>query len=185
MPDPAAADGTPAEIAVAFADTYRMLNNRISIFLSLPLTKLDTLSLQKRLNAIGKTEDAPMKSTPAPRISERRPIRSLSRAVNRAGPVARRRTFAPLGACATTQERMDGWVGTTDAHLLSAWGAPDRKAKAGGGIMAHPSGPAAGVRSLQTWWRAAVEVGLDEALHGDLLLHADHRIVVAGHAGIA
>jgi len=39
-----------------------------------------------------------------------------------------------LGACATTQERMNGWVGTTDAHLLSAWGAPDRKAKAGGGI---------------------------------------------------
>jgi ribulose 1,5-bisphosphate carboxylase large subunit-like protein len=31
---------------------------------------------------------------------------------------------------------------------------------AGGGIMAHPEGPAAGVRSLQTWWRAAVE-GLD------------------------
>ena len=31
---------------------------------------------------------------------------------------------------------------------------------AGGGIMAHPGGAAAGVRSLQTWWRAAVE-GLD------------------------
>ncbi len=28
---------------------------------------------------------------------------------------------------------------------------------AGGGIMAHPDGPAAGVRSLQTWWEAAVE----------------------------
>jgi ribulose-bisphosphate carboxylase large chain len=28
---------------------------------------------------------------------------------------------------------------------------------AGGGIMAHPSGPAAGVRSLQKWWEAAVE----------------------------
>ena len=28
---------------------------------------------------------------------------------------------------------------------------------AGGGIMAHPDGPAAGVRSLQTWWQAAVE----------------------------
>jgi len=28
-----------------------------------------------------------------------------------------------LGACATTQERMYGWVGTTDAHLLSTWGA--------------------------------------------------------------
>ncbi|NOS72735.1 MAG: ribulose 1,5-bisphosphate carboxylase, partial [Verrucomicrobia bacterium] len=28
---------------------------------------------------------------------------------------------------------------------------------AGGGIMAHPEGPAAGVRSLQKWWEAAVE----------------------------
>lgn len=28
---------------------------------------------------------------------------------------------------------------------------------AGGGIMAHPAGPAAGVNSLRTWWRAAVE----------------------------
>jgi ribulose-bisphosphate carboxylase large chain len=28
---------------------------------------------------------------------------------------------------------------------------------AGGGIMAHPDGPAAGVRSLQIWWKAAVE----------------------------
>ena len=28
---------------------------------------------------------------------------------------------------------------------------------AGGGIMAHPQGAAAGVRSLQQWWVAAVE----------------------------
>jgi ribulose-bisphosphate carboxylase large chain len=28
---------------------------------------------------------------------------------------------------------------------------------AGGGILAHPDGPAAGVRSLQKWWEAAVE----------------------------
>jgi ribulose-bisphosphate carboxylase large chain len=28
---------------------------------------------------------------------------------------------------------------------------------AGGGIMAHPDGPAAGVKSLQKWWAAAVE----------------------------
>jgi ribulose-bisphosphate carboxylase large chain len=32
---------------------------------------------------------------------------------------------------------------------------------AGGGIAAHPDGPAAGVRSLRTWWEAAVE-GLTE-----------------------
>jgi ribulose-bisphosphate carboxylase large chain len=35
---------------------------------------------------------------------------------------------------------------------------------AGGGIMAHPDGPAAGVRSLQKWWGAAVEgLTLDQA----------------------
>ena len=28
---------------------------------------------------------------------------------------------------------------------------------AGGGIMAHPDGPAAGVHSLQKWWEAAVK----------------------------
>jgi len=28
---------------------------------------------------------------------------------------------------------------------------------AGGGILAHPDGPAAGVHSLQKWWAAAVE----------------------------
>jgi ribulose-bisphosphate carboxylase large chain len=33
---------------------------------------------------------------------------------------------------------------------------------AGGGIMAHPAGPAAGVHSLQQWWVAAVE-GLTQA----------------------
>ena len=58
LPDPVAATGTEPEIALAFADTYRMLNNRISIFVSLPLTKLDKLSLQTQLDAIGKTKDA-------------------------------------------------------------------------------------------------------------------------------
>ena len=53
MPDPAKAVGNDAEIALAFADTYRMLNNRISIFVSLPLESLDRLSLQKRLDSIG------------------------------------------------------------------------------------------------------------------------------------
>ena len=37
MPDPAAAEGTEAERSFAFADAYRMLSNRISIFASLPL----------------------------------------------------------------------------------------------------------------------------------------------------
>jgi protein-tyrosine-phosphatase len=57
VPDPAAAEGTDAEIGLAFADTMRMLTNRINIFVSLPLAKLDRLSLQRRLDAIGKTKD--------------------------------------------------------------------------------------------------------------------------------
>ena len=56
MPDPAAVTGTEAEIAFAFADAYRMLNTRISIFVSLPMRSLDQLSLQKRLDEIGKTQ---------------------------------------------------------------------------------------------------------------------------------
>jgi protein-tyrosine-phosphatase len=58
LPDPAAVTGNEAEIGLAFADTYRMLNNRISILTSLPLRSLDKLSLQKHLDSIGKTEEA-------------------------------------------------------------------------------------------------------------------------------
>ncbi|MDR3487929.1 MAG: arsenate reductase ArsC [Bradyrhizobium sp.] len=54
LPDPVAAQGTDAEKAFAFADTFRMLSNRISIFVSLPFKSLDELSLQERLDAIGK-----------------------------------------------------------------------------------------------------------------------------------
>ncbi len=59
VPDPAAVRGSPAEIAMAFADAFRMLNNRISLMVSLPITSLDRLSLQRRLDAIGRTADQP------------------------------------------------------------------------------------------------------------------------------
>jgi arsenate reductase len=55
LPDPAAVDGTEAQKRFAFVDTMRMLNNRINIFINLPLAKLDQLSLRQRLDAIGKT----------------------------------------------------------------------------------------------------------------------------------
>jgi protein-tyrosine-phosphatase len=58
IPDPAAAKGNEAEVNLAFADAFRMLTNRISIFVNLPLRSLDQLSLQERLDAIGKTKDA-------------------------------------------------------------------------------------------------------------------------------
>lgn len=57
IPDPIAVIGSQAERRVAFAETYRQLNNRISIFVNLPIASLDQLSLQKRLDAIGKTAD--------------------------------------------------------------------------------------------------------------------------------
>jgi protein-tyrosine-phosphatase len=62
LPDPAAFEGSEAETAVVFADTYRMLNNRIGLFVNLPMKSLDRLSLQKRLNAIGKTTGEPAES---------------------------------------------------------------------------------------------------------------------------
>ena len=59
VPDLAAATGNEAEIALAFADTYRLLNNHITLFTSLPLASLDRLSLQRRLDDIGKPSGQP------------------------------------------------------------------------------------------------------------------------------
>lgn len=53
VPDPAAVEGSESEIALAFADAYRMLSQRISVFCSLPLANIDKLSLKKRLDEIG------------------------------------------------------------------------------------------------------------------------------------
>lgn len=54
LPDPAAVDGTEAEKRQAFADTFRMLYNRIGIFTNLPIAALDRLSLQHSLDEIGR-----------------------------------------------------------------------------------------------------------------------------------
>jgi arsenate reductase (thioredoxin) len=58
VPDPALATGSSAEVALAFKDTYRMLNHRIGIFAALPFRSLDRLSLQKKLRDIGQMESA-------------------------------------------------------------------------------------------------------------------------------
>ena len=55
IPDPAAAEGNEAERRLAFADAYRMLNNRIGAFISLPIASLDRMSLKRKLDAIGNT----------------------------------------------------------------------------------------------------------------------------------
>ncbi|WP_119167702.1 arsenate reductase ArsC [Algihabitans albus] len=53
LPDPAAATGSEAEKRYAFLETLRMLEQRIGIFVNLPMTSLDKLSLQRRLDEIG------------------------------------------------------------------------------------------------------------------------------------
>jgi arsenate reductase (thioredoxin) len=58
VPDPAKAKGNRAEIALAFKNVYRMLNQRIAIFVALPIRSLDKLSLQKQVDEIGRVEGA-------------------------------------------------------------------------------------------------------------------------------
>jgi arsenate reductase (thioredoxin) len=53
VPDPSAATGSEAEIERAFNDAFLVLNRRLSLFLALPLDKLDRLSLKRQLDAIG------------------------------------------------------------------------------------------------------------------------------------
>jgi protein-tyrosine-phosphatase len=65
VPDPSRAEGTEAERRLAFADTHRMLYQRIGIFVNLPLDSLDRLTLQKRLDEIGKSAATPAAAEPA------------------------------------------------------------------------------------------------------------------------
>ncbi len=65
IPDPAEATGTQAEIALAFKEAYRLLNQRIGIFTALPLHSLDRLSLQSKLRDIGRMEGSTARVTEA------------------------------------------------------------------------------------------------------------------------
>ena len=61
MPDPAVVAGPEAVKRAAFAETCRMMTNRISVFTSLPIESLDRLSLQKRLHDIGERRETRMR----------------------------------------------------------------------------------------------------------------------------
>jgi arsenate reductase len=56
MKDPVKVTGTDAEKALAFKDTYGALRRRLAAFVALPLDALDRISLQRRLDAIGREE---------------------------------------------------------------------------------------------------------------------------------
>jgi len=53
IPDPAAVEGSDAEKRKAFFTAYNQMYHRLSIFVNLPLDKLDRLSLKQRLDEIG------------------------------------------------------------------------------------------------------------------------------------
>ena len=57
LPDPVQATGNEIEQRLAFSEAFRMLRNRLTIFVSLPISSLDNLALQKNLDQIGRNTD--------------------------------------------------------------------------------------------------------------------------------
>lgn len=55
IPDPAAAKGTPEEIARAFREAFVVLDRRIGLFLSLPMATLDQLAIKRQIENIGRS----------------------------------------------------------------------------------------------------------------------------------
>jgi len=55
--DPSAVRGTDEEKRRAFFKAYNQLQNRLSIFVSLPLEKLDRLALKSKLDEIGRLRE--------------------------------------------------------------------------------------------------------------------------------
>lgn len=53
IPDPAAAEGKPEQIERAYSQAFATLDRRIGLFLSLPMSSLDQMALQKRIDEIG------------------------------------------------------------------------------------------------------------------------------------
>jgi len=58
VPDPKHAEGTDAERHLAFDEAYRMLGNRITLFLSLPMETLDRMALQQHIEEIRRHQAA-------------------------------------------------------------------------------------------------------------------------------
>jgi len=61
LPDPAEKTGAPAEIGLAFQETYKFLNRRIGVFNALPLGSIASIALEGKLREIGRMEGATAK----------------------------------------------------------------------------------------------------------------------------
>jgi arsenate reductase len=56
--DPAAVEGSEVEKWQAFRDAFHQLENRVKVFVNLPLDSLDRAKLREHLDAIGKTTES-------------------------------------------------------------------------------------------------------------------------------
>jgi hypothetical protein len=54
VPDPAAVQGSEAERQHALLDTYLALENRIKIFVALPIDKLDRMAIKRKVDEMGR-----------------------------------------------------------------------------------------------------------------------------------
>jgi arsenate reductase len=54
VPDPALLEGSPEQLARGFLETAFALRRRIQLFMALPLSSLDSLSIQREIDDIGK-----------------------------------------------------------------------------------------------------------------------------------
>jgi arsenate reductase len=59
VPDPAAIEGPLAQRVEAFRGAYRALENRIKLFVALPLEKLDRMAIKRGVDEIGRTRAVP------------------------------------------------------------------------------------------------------------------------------
>jgi protein-tyrosine-phosphatase len=58
LPDPSMASGTDAEKRLAFANTHRMLSQRLEVFVNLPIASLERVALKTKIDNIGRMADA-------------------------------------------------------------------------------------------------------------------------------
>jgi arsenate reductase (thioredoxin) len=64
VPDPAALQGRDAEQRRAFREAYVVLENRIKLFVALPIEKLDRLAIKQKADEIGRLRAAPKQELP-------------------------------------------------------------------------------------------------------------------------
>lgn len=162
LPDPAAVEGSEAQMALAFADTYRMLHNRIGIFTSLPLEKLSRLALQEKIDTIGKSAEVDVASGDA-KVQALHPTDPTSQPLLDKFVDWLQAAKLPISDLADDQPRY--FVLKSDSHQALAFGGlvglgPDQLVRS---VVVDPDGrdAGAGTRFLKGLESVALESGAE------------------------